>query len=91
MDREQFDRLSAAFAELGLPEPAMTDKGEVVTYTFNLGLVRRLKVDIIKPDLPDRSYDLWIPLTWAGGELYEGLKKRGYSDVRQWHESRRKS
>ncbi len=91
MDREQFERLPAVFAELRLPDPAITDKGEIVTYTFNLSLLRRLSVDVIKPDVPDRSYDLWIPLTQAGGDLYEGLKQRGYADVRQWHESHRKS
>ncbi len=91
MDREQFDKLPATFAELGLPEPSVTDKGEIVTYRFNLGFLRRLGVDVIKPDLPGRSYDLWIPVTRAGGGLYEGLKTRGYSDARQWHESHRKS
>jgi hypothetical protein len=87
MDREQCDRLPAVFSELGLPKPSVLHKEGVVRYTFKLGVVRRLKLDLIEPEQRHGSYDLWIPLTRAGGNLFEGLKKRGYSSARQWHDS----
>jgi hypothetical protein len=91
MEKEQFEQLPSTFTALGYPQPAVALKGEIVTYTFKLGFLKRLSVDVIKDDLPGGSYDLWIPPTRSGATLYAGLKKRGYADLKQWHDARHKS
>lgn len=82
MDQKQFERLPSVFADIGLPEPTLTRKEEIVRYTFKLGFLRRLRVDLFETERPGGvTYDLWIPLTRSGGELFEALRERGYSRV----------
>jgi len=81
MDQDRRDKLVAMFADIGLPEPTLTRKDMSVRYSFRFGLLRRLSVEVFEMQRSSGvvTYDLWIPLTRAGGELYEALQKRGYS------------
>jgi hypothetical protein len=82
MDQKQRDRLPSIFADIGFPEPTLTHRKGVVRYSFRLGFLRRLRVDVFEVERPSgMTYDLWIPPTKSGGELLEALRKRGYSRV----------
>jgi len=82
MDEKQRERLPMVFTEVGLPTPSLKHEAGVVRYCFKLGLLRRLKVDVFEIERPSgKTYDLWIPLTRAGEELFLALQARGYSRV----------
>jgi hypothetical protein len=83
MDQQQRDRLPSIFADLGYPEPFQEHREGAVRYSFRFGLLSRLSVDVFEVERPSGvTYDLWIPPTRLGGELFEALRDRGYSRVR---------
>jgi hypothetical protein len=82
MNQQQRDRLPSIFAEIGFPEPTLTHREGVVRYSFRFGFLQRLSVDVFDVERPSGiTYDLWIPPTRRGGELFEALRERGYSRV----------
>jgi hypothetical protein len=82
MDQKQRDRLPSLFADIGFPEPTLTQREGVVRFSFRFGFLRRLSVDVFEVERPSgMTYDLWIPMTRAGGDLFEALRVHGYSRV----------
>src|SRR5260370_35023405 len=78
MTCEQFERLPAVLREIGLPEPRVTRHEGGSVYTFKLGVLRKLRVDVLNPEGSCKTYALWIPPTGAGTKLFQELKRRGH-------------
>ena len=82
MDQKQRERLPSIFTQIGLPEPSVIQQEGVVRYSFKLGFLRRLTIQVFEVVRTSGvTYDLWIPLTRSGTELFEALEQRGYSRV----------
>jgi len=82
MNQQQRDRLPSVFADIGYPDPTLTHTEGVVRYSFRFGFLRRLSVEVFEVERPNgMTYDLWIPLTRSGVELFEVPRERGYSRV----------
>jgi hypothetical protein len=78
MTREKFERLPAVLREIGLPDPQITrDEGGFV-FNFKLGVLKKLRVDVLVPEGGCKTYELWIPPTKSGEELFGELQRRGH-------------